>query len=91
VKKPSRKKTSTSTFGTSGRVSHDSSKFYKSRLYDPLTEKKPAPATDNALPSSSMDKIFHKSSEVMEELPDHSVHLMIPLLRIMYRRNTMKT
>ena len=77
MKKPSRKKTSTSAFGTSGRVSHDSSKFYKSRLYDPLNEKIRESAADNAVPSNILDKIFHKSSEAMDELPDHSVHLMI--------------
>ena len=77
MKKPSRKKTSTSAFGTSGRISHDSSKFYESRLYDPPKEKKAVPASDKALPSGVPDKIFHKSSEVMDELPDCSIHLMI--------------
>jgi len=71
------KKTATSSFGTSGRVSHDSSRFYRSRLYE-----QPAPASrvaagENPVPADVLNRILCKSSESMEELPDRSVHLMI--------------
>jgi modification methylase len=77
VKKPTRKKTSTSAFGTSGRSSHDSSRFYQSRLYDPVTPKNLIASSENLIPSDILDRIFCKSSESMDELPDSSVHLMI--------------
>jgi DNA modification methylase len=77
VKKSSRKKTSTSAFGTSGRRSHDSSRFYKSRLYDPLAQKTTTAGSENPIPSDVLDRVLCKSSESMEELPDNSVHLMI--------------
>ena len=77
MKKPTRKKTSTSAFGTSGRSSHDSSRFYESRLYDPLAQKKSTGASENPVPSNVLDRFFCKSSESMDELPDNSVHLMI--------------
>ncbi len=32
---------------------------------------------ENPIPPEFLDKIFHKSSEKMEELPDNSVHLMV--------------
>ncbi len=78
-KKYHRTPTSTSSFGTPGRIGHDSSKFYSSKLYDGLRRdgsRKERP-DENALPISSLDKIFLKSSEQMDELPDNSVHLMV--------------
>jgi len=77
VKKRTRKNTATSSFGTSGRISHDSSRFYKSRLYDNAAAVLPAAAREQALPESVVNRIFRKSSESMTELPDNSVHLMI--------------
>ena len=77
MKKPTRKKTSTSAFGTSGRRSHDSSRFYKSRLYDPLSQKQSVSVSENSIPSTILDRVLCKSSESMQELSDNSVHLMI--------------
>jgi DNA modification methylase len=77
VKKPTRKRTSTSAFGTSGRRSHDSSRFYKSRLYDPLAQAKAAASSENPVSSNVLDRVFCKSSESMDELPENSIHLMI--------------
>jgi len=37
-KQQSRTKTSTSSFGSAGRISHDASTFYGSQLYDKLPE-----------------------------------------------------
>jgi modification methylase len=73
-----RKNTATSAFGTPGRIGHDASKFYGSRLYEGLTpEAMTTPGTESAVPPAVLDTILCKSSEHMTELPDRSVHLMI--------------
>lgn len=41
-------KTETSDFGTKGRASHDSSKFYNRKLYDSLPKEKKVPYMENA-------------------------------------------
>lgn len=70
--------TETSSFGVPGRVNHDSSKFYKSRLYEQLNgERKIEEFLENQINEQFINKIFCKSSENMEELPDCSVHLMV--------------
>lgn len=69
--------TATSTFGSPGRIGHDSTKFYKARLYDDFKFKQPVEFKENPVNKSAIDKIYCKSSEVMNELPDYSVHLMI--------------
>ena len=70
--------TKTSSFGSPGRMNHDSSEFYNSRLYEGLpTEKKGVKFIENKIPEENINKIFCKSSERMEELPDNSVHLMV--------------
>jgi len=76
---PKRKNgTKTSSFGTPGRINHDSSKFYNSRLYEGLNnEKQNIEFEENILPSKNINKIFCKSSESMTELPDNSIHLMV--------------
>jgi len=72
-----KKGTQTSSFGSPGRIGHDSSKFYKSRLYDGQKIKRPAQYIENAIAPSILDRIFCKSSEDMSEIPDYSVHLMV--------------
>lgn len=70
--------TSTSAFGAPGRIGHDASRFYGSRLYEGVPAGKPEPAgEDHPVPSGVIDRILLKSSEAMTELPDRSVHLMI--------------
>lgn len=69
--------TETSPFGTSGRISHDSTKFYKSRLYEGLNKEKKVKYIENEIPKENINCIFCKSSENMKELPDNSVHLVI--------------
>lgn len=72
-----RKGTETSAFGSPGRIGHDSTKFYKSRLYQDLRTKAPAHYIENKIDLSVIDKIFCKSSENMDGIQDYSVHLMI--------------
>jgi site-specific DNA-methyltransferase (adenine-specific) len=71
------KNTETSAFGTPGRVSHDSSKFYNSRLYEGLPAAKDSTYIEKPIPSEYLDRIFCKSSESMDELPDSCAHLMV--------------
>ncbi len=77
MKKQPRKKTATSAFGSSGRISHDSSRFYTSRLYGSHPGEKVEPVHEKKIPPEVLNRVFHKSSESMDELPDNSVHLMI--------------
>jgi DNA modification methylase len=74
---PKRKGTETSSFGVSGRIGHDSSKFYKSRLYDGQIVEPPKEYIENSINPSSLDRIYCKSSENMDEIPDYSIHLMV--------------
>ena len=70
--------TETSAFGAPGRVSHDASRFYGSRLYEGLQgEKKDVHYRESPVPPHFLDCIHTKSSEQMDELPDNSVHLMV--------------
>ncbi|MEO0081072.1 MAG: site-specific DNA-methyltransferase [candidate division WOR-3 bacterium] len=72
-----RKGTRTSSFGAPGRIGHDSSRFYRSRLYDTMPSEKKVEYLENTIPAEYLDRIFCKSSEKMDELPDCSVHLMV--------------
>ena len=69
--------TETSSFGVSKREGHDSSKFYSRKIYGTPEEQIEGEYFENQVSSSSLDKIFCKSSEKLEELPDSSVHLMV--------------
>lgn len=75
--KRKRKATETSAFGSPGRISHDSTSFYNSRLYEDQKQSSNVPYQEQPIPTSCLDQIFHKSSESMSELPDHCVHLMV--------------
>ncbi|MCL5027683.1 MAG: site-specific DNA-methyltransferase [Bacteroidetes bacterium] len=69
--------TKTSSFGTPGRINHDSSQFYNSRLYEGLITDDKIKHIENKIPSELLNKHFCHSSELMTELPNNSVHLMI--------------
>jgi len=69
--------TKTSSFGSPGRINHDSSKFYGSKLYEGVPNEQSSLYIENAIPEEYRNIIFCKSSEKMEELPDNSVHLMV--------------
>lgn len=74
---PSKKKTRTSAFGAPGRISHDSSSFYASRLYAQMPSECEISDEEQEIPAEFLNRIFCKSSEVMAELPNNSVHLMV--------------
>ena len=75
--KSTRKSTQTSSFGTPGRVNHDASAFYAGRLYEGQATEGETAFTENPIPTENLDRIFCKSSERMQELPEASVHLMV--------------
>jgi site-specific DNA-methyltransferase (adenine-specific) len=72
-----RKGTKTSSFGSPGRIGHDSTPFYTSRLYEGLPKEEVAEYVENSISSEFLDKIFCKTSETMDELPDNSIHMMV--------------
>ncbi len=72
-----RKNTSTTSFGSPGRVGHDASAFYSTRMYAEQPQAEPVDYVENPLPPALLDTIIHASSEQMTDLPDASVHLMI--------------
>jgi DNA modification methylase len=80
---PRKRTSTTSSFGSSGRESHDSTPFYNSKLYHDLKEKEHSEQAsdesgfENPIPPGNLDCIFHASSERMSKLPDASVHLMV--------------
>lgn len=69
--------TSTSSFGTTGRIGHDSSKFYNTRLYKERMPEEIEKYIENSIPPEVLNNVFCKSSECMDELPDNSIHLMV--------------
>lgn len=69
--------TKTSSFGAPGRINHDSSKFYNSKLYEGLNNGRNVEYVENPIDQQYINKIFCKSSEAMIELPDNSIHLMV--------------
>ncbi len=72
-----KKKSQTSSFGSPGRVSHDSTTFYAGKLYDNLPKEGKVEYVENYIEAGSVDRVFCKSSERMDEVPDDSVHLMV--------------
>jgi site-specific DNA-methyltransferase (adenine-specific) len=71
------KGTSSSSFGSPGRMSHDAGAFYNSRLYQDLPAPEALDCPQNPVPESALDKILCSSSEDMSELPDCCLHLMV--------------
>lgn len=78
-KKAARKNahTRTSSFGTPGRISHDSSPYYRGRLNRGLPAGGKVDYIESRIPARYVDRVFCKTSERMSELSDSSVHLMV--------------
>ena len=77
MKNFNREGTKTSSFGTNGRVNHDSSKFYNSKLYKELNNDHNISKVVNEFPKELLNTIIHDSCEHMIQIPDSSLHLMI--------------
>lgn len=70
------KGTKTSSFGTKGRVAHDSSKFYNSKLYKEIKNNN-SDIIVNEFPNELLNTIIDSSCENMKDIPNSSLHLMI--------------
>lgn len=70
------KGTKTSAFGTKGRVAHDSSKFYNSKLYKEIKNNN-SDIIVNEFPNELLNTIIDSSCENMKDIPNNSLHLMI--------------
>ncbi len=69
--------TQTSAFGTPGRINHDSTEFYKGKLYAEQAIPEPDNWIENAIPPESLDQLYCASSDQMSAIPDASIHLMV--------------
>ena len=77
MKKQKTKGTKTSSFGTNGRINHDSSEFYNSKLYKELSTNENISSKVNDFPADLLNTTILNSAEDMSAIPDNSVHLMI--------------
>ena len=75
--KPEKRGTETSSFGSSGRISHDSSRFYAGRMYEGRQPADTPGHEEQALPADRRNRIFLGSSENMAQLPNGCIHLMV--------------
>ena len=64
-------------FGTSSRLGHDSSVYYSRKMNSIVNPVSIENAAENKLPENVIDRIFCKSSEHMDDIPDSSIHLMV--------------
>ncbi len=72
-----RQGTESSSFGTNGRINHDSSKFYNSKLYKELNKNLEVNEKTNDFPEEIINKTILGTAEDMSMIPDNSLHLMI--------------
>ena len=71
------RKTQTASFGSVLRESHSSKKFYSSKLFEDFRIPKGIEFKESQIKMEDLNKLYCKSSENMDEIPDNSVHLMI--------------
>ena len=71
------RKTQTSSFGSVLRESHSSKKFYSSKLFEGFKVPKNVEFRESKIPENDLNRLYCKSSENMDEIPDNSIHLMI--------------
>ena len=71
------KKTKTTSFGSVVRQSHNSEKFYNSKLFSDFKIPENIEFIESEIDEDKLDKIYCKSSENMDEIPDNSIHLII--------------
>ena len=71
------RKTQTTSFGSVVRESHSSKKFYSSKLFKGFEIPKNIEYRETKIDVKDLDRLYCKSSERMDEIPDDSIHLMI--------------
>jgi len=72
-------RTRTSSFGVSGRESHDSSPFYSRKMYkDAPLPTPPKSLVENPVPPELLDQVvLGDAKEILAKLPDNCIHLMV--------------
>lgn len=70
-------RTKTSSFGVPLRESHDSSEFYKRRLYTSKREEAQDLAMINEFPAEYLNQVHHGDSRNLAFIPSNSIQLMI--------------
>lgn len=71
------RKTQTTNFGSIVRESHSSKKFYSSKLFTDFQIPKNIEYKQVEIDENDVNRLYCKSSEAMDEIPDNSIHLMI--------------
>lgn len=71
------RKTQTTAFGSIVRESHNSKKFYNSKIFTDFQIPKNIEYKENKIDGDDLNKLYCKSSEKMDEIPNNSIHLMI--------------
>lgn len=71
------RKTQTTNFGSIVRESHSSKKFYSSKLFRDFQMPENIQYRHADIDEKDLNRLYCKSSESMDEIPDNSVHLMI--------------
>lgn len=71
------RKTQTTNFGSIVRESHSSKKFYSSKLFRDFQISENIQYRHADIDEKDLNRLYCKSSESMDEIPDNSVHLMI--------------
>ena len=71
------RKTQTTNFGSIVRESHSSKKFYSSKLFRDFKIPENIQYRHADIDEKDLNRLYCKSSESMDEIPDNSVHLMI--------------
>ena len=71
------RKTQTTNFGSIVRESHSSKKFYSSKLFRDFQILENIQYRHADIDEKDLNRLYCKSSESMDEIPDNSVHLMI--------------
>lgn len=70
--------TATSAFGTNGRINHNSTKFYNSKLYKELGHQKDiVNKRTSEFPPKLLNKVILGTSENMSVIPDNALDLMV--------------
>ena len=71
------RKTQTTSFGSVVRESHNSKRFYSSKLYEEFEIPKNVEFKENRIDKADLNRLYCKSSESMDEIPNDSIHLMV--------------
>ena len=70
-------KTSTKSFGSSKKETHDSSYFYDSKLFNTQKIVQQKSIIQNEISKEVLNKVHNKDSKNIDFIPDHSIHLII--------------